>query len=217
MVLGYIFMGQEAFDIGKDLYLGISLALNADTQADIDNAGSYLASGVAKSGVAGVEYAGGKGAAKLASAGCLFFFRKGRKPVNLSRMQVEDLAEGGGYKVLRIGGLERPRLEKATKAKIEAPQPKNSAGEFLDKKGNVIKEPTYGHIEGHENWRILKQADRLGLNQSQVDKFVNAHPHYFEIQEKKFNLSHQGELLGPDPQADLKIFQDMVKFFGLPK
>ena len=46
-------------------------------------------------------------------------------------------------------------------------------------------------------------------------KFVNAHPRYFEIQGKKFNESHIGELLGPDPQADLRILQDMERFFGL--
>ena len=133
-----------------------------------------------------------------------------------TRMQGEELLEGGGFQTKRIRGLERPSLDAGTKATIEAPYKKNAAGELIDpKNGNVIIKPENGHLEGIENWRILQQAERLGLNQEQLNKFVNAHPQYFEKQAEKYNRSHKGELLGPDPKADSRILKDMEKFFGL--
>ncbi len=75
-LFGYLFVGAQALDIGKDLYLGVSLALAARTQDDIEVAGDLLASGAAKTGVAGVEYAGGKAVAKLAGAATAVIRRK---------------------------------------------------------------------------------------------------------------------------------------------
>ena len=75
---GYLLAGAEAVGITKDLYLGLKAALNADTQADIDAAGTHLARGLAKAGVAGVEYVGGQAVAKLAGS-ALGFVRKVRK------------------------------------------------------------------------------------------------------------------------------------------
>jgi hypothetical protein len=131
------------------------------------------------------------------------------------KMHAEELLEGGGHQLRRIGGLERRKLNRTTEAIIEAAQRKNPAGEYLDKNLNVIKEPSFGHKFGFEHARIVKQAERLGLNQGQFDDFVNAHPHYIEIQEWEFNRSHRGEMHGPDPTADGRILRDMEKFFGL--
>ena len=133
-----------------------------------------------------------------------------------TKMQAEELVEGGGFQIRPIGALDRPKLAPATKAKIDAAQPKNAAGQFINPKtGQVITEPTYGHIYGRENWRIKKVADKLGLNQRELDQFVNAHPQYFEKQERIPNVNHHTEMLGSDPKAEAAIMNDMKKFFGL--
>jgi hypothetical protein len=130
-----------------------------------------------------------------------------------SKIQVEELVEGGGFQKRRIGGLERPKLELATKDTIEAAARKNAAGQFLDKNGKVIEKPTFGHKYGFENRRIIEAADRLGMNQEQLNKFVNSHPDYFFIEEKAVNLSHVGEKPGGGDLGD--IIADMEKFLGL--
>jgi hypothetical protein len=131
-------------------------------------------------------------------------------------MQASELVEQGGIQTRRFSGLERPPLNSESKTTINDSHKRNAAGQFVDPKtGKAILKPQYGHKEGYENWRILKQAERLGLKQDQLDDFINAHPHYFEIQEKAFNESHIGELLGPDPIADSRILRDMERFFGL--
>jgi hypothetical protein len=75
-LFGYLFVGAQALDIGKDLYLGVSLALAARTQDDIELAGEYLARGAAKTGVAGVEYVATKTGEKLLVAGAAFIRKK---------------------------------------------------------------------------------------------------------------------------------------------
>ena len=92
---------------------------------------------------------------------------------------------------------------------------KNSAGEFVDKNFNVIKEPTYGHKPGFENRRIVAAGERLGLNQEQLNQFVNAQSDYFFIEEKAVNLSHVEEIPGDGNLGE--ILDDMEAFFGLPE
>jgi hypothetical protein len=130
-----------------------------------------------------------------------------------TRMQVEEFIEDGGAQVRPIGGLERPPLEAGTEATIEGAAERNPLGQFLDKKGNVINRPSFGHKFGRENRRIIAAGKRLGLNQKQLDKFVNAHPDYFFIQEYDANVGHLGELPG-DGYLE-PIIHDMEVFFGL--
>jgi hypothetical protein len=68
---------------------------------------------------------------------------------------------------------------------------------------------------GFENRRIIAAGQRLGLNQEQLNQFVNAHPNYFFIEEEAVNVSHVGEIPGG---GDLgRIIADMESVFGLPR
>jgi hypothetical protein len=53
-----------------------------------------------------------------------------------------------------------------------------------------------GHLPGLENRRIIAAGERLGINQEQLNQFVNANPDYFFIEEKVVNLSHINEIPG---------------------
>lgn len=111
------------------------------------------------------------------------------------------------------GGLTRPSLRAGLRDAVdEAAGGRNSLGHFTDADGNVIN-THYGHVRGRENRRILAAGQQLGLNQGQLNDFVNSRPDYFEIQEAAENLSKKGELPGID-QLD-RILDDMRDFFKL--
>ena len=129
------------------------------------------------------------------------------------RMAVEELLEDGGYPVRRIGGLDRPPLDAATKAKIEAAADRNALGQFVDKKGRILKRPSYGHVFGRENRRIVAAGERLGLNQEQQRHLSPLHPVCFFVQEYADNVAHVGELPGDGNLEE--IIKDMERFFGL--
>ncbi|CAM3968185.1 S-type Pyocin [Vibrio aerogenes] len=110
--------------------------------------------------------------------------------------------------------LDRPSLRAKTKrdiqAQAEAEGFKDKDGNFTDEQGNVLSDWHYGHKSGHENRRILKAADEMGMTQAELNDFVNAHPDYFQIEDAKRNLSHKDEKPGTD---DLRqILRDMRKF-----
>jgi hypothetical protein len=114
----------------------------------------------------------------------------------------------------RAGELyERPALRQGTRDTIEASAPKNAQGEFIDAKGNVIQDPHYGHIRGHEHRRIVAAADELGLTQTQLNDYVNSRPEFFQIEEGPINLSHRDELPGLHPYDHIVL--DMINFFNL--
>jgi len=127
----------------------------------------------------------------------------------------EEPPEGGPFHFISGDGklLERPPLDPETKAIIEASMQTNKSGQFLDEKGNVIIEPTYGHIYEHENRRILAAAQELELTQAQVYEYVNSRPEFFKVEEKVVNLSHRDEAPGLEPFDH--IVDDMQRFFGL--
>lgn len=109
--------------------------------------------------------------------------------------------------------LKRACLREDTKADIEANAETNENGEFVDSEGNVIEDPDYGHIYGYENHRIIKAGEELGLNQGQLNEYVNSRPEYFQIEEHSKNISHEGEMPGTDGYDG--ILEDMKSFFGL--
>ena len=59
--LGYLLFGKAAFDISRDLYMGVTIALDAQTQQDVDEAADKIASGLST----GLVAAGGAAAVKL--------------------------------------------------------------------------------------------------------------------------------------------------------
>ncbi|EDL57451.1 GH-E family nuclease [Gimesia maris] len=77
----------------------------------------------------------------------------------------------------------------------------------------MITEWHYGHIQGHENRRIIAAAEELELSQSQLNDYVNARPQFFKIEEKARNLSHADELPGKDQLGS--ILRDMRNYFGI--
>lgn len=109
--------------------------------------------------------------------------------------------------------LHRPSLRSGTKATIESNTPRNIQSAFLDKSGNIIKEPQFGHIPGFENRRILAAADQLGINQNQLNNYINDRPQFFRIEEKAANLSHAEEMTGRGNLGP--VLRDMRKYFGL--
>jgi filamentous hemagglutinin len=86
-------------------------------------------------------------------------------------------------------------------------------GQFLDEAGNVIETPTYGHIYGRENRRILAAADELNLSQAQLNEYVNARPGFFRVEEESRNLSHIDEMPGSGDYDEILL--DMEEFFGI--
>ena len=108
--------------------------------------------------------------------------------------------------------MSRPALNDDTKAAIEANAPTNKQGQFVDPQGNVIQEPDYGHIYGHENRRIIAAAEELGLTQEQLKQYVNSRPEFFQIEEHEVNISHVNEMPGLEPFDH--IVSDMEAFFG---
>ena len=109
--------------------------------------------------------------------------------------------------------LQRPPLRENSKAIIEASADTNAQGQFVDPEGNVIIEPEYGHIYGHENRRIVAAGEELGLSQSQLNEYVNSRPEFFQIEERAVNVSHANEMPGLEPYDH--IIADMEIFFGL--
>ncbi|AWY21774.1 HNH/ENDO VII family nuclease (plasmid) [Moraxella bovis] len=107
--------------------------------------------------------------------------------------------------------LTRPSLRADTKRLIEASHSYNADGKALDEYGNVIEPPYhYGHKTNWENRRIIAAATELGWDQATLNDYINARPGHFELQNDKFNLSHQGENKSLE---DLdKIKKDMQKF-----
>jgi RHS repeat-associated protein len=108
--------------------------------------------------------------------------------------------------------LNRPSLRAETKRKIEEAH-RDPDGKYRDESGIVIEEYHYGHIEGHENRRILSAAEKLKLNQKQLNDYVNDRPQYFKIEEKRRNLSHQDEMPGSENYDH--IVDDMMDYFDL--
>ena len=127
--------------------------------------------------------------------------------------ELADAAVLRGNEVFELP-LERPGLNSATRKEIEAAAERNPQGRFVDRKGNIIKRPSFGHKFGFENRRILAAGDQLHRSQDQLKAFVNAHPDYFFIQEYADNIAHVGELAGVGELE--RIIIDMKKFFGLP-
>ena len=95
--------------------------------------------------------------------------------------------------------LQRPPLRQEVIDAIEGAAELNEHRQFVDKDGNVLNEPCYGHKCGYENRRIIAAAEELGLTQQQLNDFINEHPEYFFMEETAANLSHQGEMPGLEP------------------
>lgn len=67
LVGGLAFLGVEAMDVAKNLYDFASVAVNAETEADLDSAARSLADGVATTMLGGASAAAGLGVARVAS------------------------------------------------------------------------------------------------------------------------------------------------------
>ncbi|MCM8539916.1 MAG: HNH/ENDO VII family nuclease [Lentisphaeraceae bacterium] len=121
-------------------------------------------------------------------------------------------------RVYRIGnlddgtGLVRPSLYTSTKKQIRDATARNRYGQFEDEFG-IIDDIHYGHRTGFENRRLIAAAEQLGLDQSQLNKFVNANPQHFQIERASTNLSHANEMIGKDRLGP--ILREMKIFFGL--
>ena len=104
-----------------------------------------------------------------------------------------------------VGGtLHRPSLRASTKRAIQDQARAN---------GQVFPANFhYGHIRGFENRRILAAANKLGLNQKQLNNYVNARPQHFQIEDAAHNLSHRGEK--PGIGGINHIVRDMNDYFG---
>ncbi len=67
LVGGLAFLGVEAMDVAKNLYDFATVAVNAETEADLDSAARSLADGIATTMIGGASAAAGLGASRLAS------------------------------------------------------------------------------------------------------------------------------------------------------
>jgi hypothetical protein len=84
---------------------------------------------------------------------------------------------------------------------IEDAAEKTSDGKFIDPNtGKVLEDGKkhYGHIPGHENRRILKEAESKGMTQKELNDWVNSHPEWFQIEDPLSNMSHKFEKPGCD-------------------
>jgi hypothetical protein len=96
--------------------------------------------------------------------------------------------------------LRRPKLRKQTKQAIEDAAEKTPDGKFVDPNTREIIEGKfhYGHTKGKEHRRLAAQAERQGMTQEEFNEWINAHPEWFEIQDRKSNISHRFEKPGND-------------------
>ncbi|MFD9005538.1 DUF4157 domain-containing protein [Streptomyces sp. NPDC059582] len=106
------------------------------------------------------------------------------------------VAEG---KVFASLGLGRPNLWEATKATIRKAA-KTLNGKFLDANTLEVIEgtPEYGHVRGRENRRLVLEAAEQGMNQEQFNRWVNAHPEWFQLETLENNRSRRFEKKGTD-------------------
>jgi hypothetical protein len=99
---------------------------------------------------------------------------------------------------MRDKPLHRSYLRKSTREVIDDAAPKTLDGKFIDENTGKVLEGKfhYGHRYGHENRRILREAESKGLTQSQLNDMVNSHPEWFQIEDPKSNMSHKFEKPG---------------------
>ncbi|MEU0437808.1 DUF4157 domain-containing protein [Streptomyces sp. NPDC006290] len=137
-----------------------------------------------------------------------------QKELTAAQKVVAELKEGdelGGYrekaektkvaegKVFASLGLGRPNLWEATKATIRKAA-KTLNGKFLDANTEEVIEgtPEYGHVWGRENRRLVLEAAEQGMNQEQFNRWVNAHPEWFQLETLENNRSRRFEKKGTD-------------------
>ncbi|MDD2307921.1 MAG: GH-E family nuclease [Prolixibacteraceae bacterium] len=88
----------------------------------------------------------------------------------------------------------------------------NSSGETIDASGKTPDgkwidantgeifegQKHRGHVYGHENRRILKEAEEKGMSQKELNDKVNSHPEWFQIEKPSNNVNHKFEKPGID-------------------
>ncbi len=128
-----------------------------------------------------------------------FYAYVGNDPVNF--VDPEGLSRGGKDKKKSKCGhtrksLRRPYLRKATRETIQAATKKSPDDKFIDKNtGEVISGKFhYGHIRGHEHWRLVEDAKDEGLSQKEFNDLINCHPEWFLIEDPISNMSHKFEM-----------------------
>lgn len=63
--------------------------------------------------------------------------------------------------------------------------------------GEIFEGPKhYGHTYGHENRRILKEAEARGMTQKELNDLVHSHHEWFQIEKPENNLHHRFEKPG---------------------
>src|SRR5207249_342642 len=118
-------------------------------------------------------------------------------------VKVQELNSYGLPKVPAPVKLHRPTLREGTKAIIEKDHPKHPDGECVDPNnptGPSIKQTdpwVYGHKKGHENWRLIKEAEAKGMTQADFAEWVNSNPQWFQIERFGDNANHGFELPKP--------------------
>lgn len=108
--IGYLIIGKTVVEVSNELYMGISGAMGARSQADIDAAAARLATGIGKLTVEGGTAVAGMGAMKL--AGGVGMALKGKKLKQGENGKVEVVPEGtpaAGAEWVRPPGLKLPK------------------------------------------------------------------------------------------------------------
>ena len=109
-------------------------------------------------------------------------------------------------------GYDRPKLNAKTQEEIYKNYKPLPNGDYWDIKNNKLIEAPIdiGHGYGLEHRRLALAAEKVGLTQQEFNKFVNAHPEYFRLENAPRNRGHLDEKPGIDEIE--KIVRDMKKF-----
>ena len=135
-ILGYVLLGKAAIDVSRDLYMGVTTALDAQTQQDVNEASTLIARGLATAGVA---------------AGTVGIVKLGAKIKN-AQAEVKAAKE-------RLENLEAPKnaIPNATRLS-EAEQA--TAGRLQAQTGRTLKESE--HVGSEYVDEFGKTYDQLG-------------------------------------------------------
>jgi RHS repeat-associated protein len=103
-----------------------------------------------------------------------------------------------------FGLLKRPYIRKSTRVAVEV-KARKTGGRFTDpntgrpipggkRRPDSVAQGEYhlGHKPGHENWRLLEEAEAKGMTQKEFNNYVN-NPDFFQIEDPIENMSHQHE------------------------
>ena len=111
-------------------------------------------------------------------------------------------------------GYHRPYLRADTIREIESRYIKLTNGDYQLKGTKIIiKAPVdIGYVAGFEHRRLEIVAEELKMTQAELNEYVNARSHKFQLENRSVNRSHIDEMSGKDIPSELK--EDRTKFLN---